>query len=249
MKYAASFERQAAMYSVFEQGQRYCVRYLHRYDFTRQNAYQRLRADIFVKQAGWELSVDKRNREHDRYDEMDENRIQIACVYRRYGYKEYLLGGVRIHTLETWDDSMVVNEFHSIGMIPTSIVSLLKERYSPTDFLEISRLCLRRGKTDEIVDRVSKIPSFRPEVTRDLIYAAMFAQVEKVGRRQLLFIADRYYLQVLRRSHFVLEELYFHPQEGKRGYSLAVLDFLASLTALENVGAYDQVRRILSLRT
>jgi N-acyl-L-homoserine lactone synthetase len=237
------------MYSVFEQGQRYRVRYLHRYDFTRRNTYQRLRANIFVKQSGWELPIDKRGRERDHYDEMDEDRVQIACVYGRYGYKEYLLGGVRIHNLGNWNESMVVNEFHHIGMLPLSVVDLLKEHHDATDFLEISRLCLWRGRAYETPEREGKIPSFQPSVARDLIYAAMFAQVEQTKRKQLLFIADRYYLQVLRRSHFVLEELYFYPQGGKRGYSLVVLDFLASLVALEKVGAYDQVRRILSLHT
>ncbi len=104
------------------------MRQLDRYDFTRQSAYQRLRAEIFVKQFGWEIPVDERGRERDRYDEMDEDRVQISCVYGKGNRRgaECLLGGVRIHILRNWDDSMTVNEFHHVGMIPLSIVSLVK---------------------------------------------------------------------------------------------------------------------------
>ncbi len=162
------------MYSVFEQGQRYCVRYLHRYDFTRHNAYQRLRAKIFVKQSGWEIPVDERGRERDRYDGLDEERIQIACVYGKGNWRgaEYLLGGVRTHILRNWDDSMTINEFHRIGMIPFSIASSLKERYDPTDLLEITRLCLRRGHLYEPKWGVNRhtIAQFNMEVARDLVY-------------------------------------------------------------------------------
>jgi hypothetical protein len=251
MKYAASFERQKAMYSVFEQGQWYCVRHLYHYDFVRQNAYQRLRADIFVKQLGWETPIDARGRERDRYDEMSEDRVQVSCVYGKHRNTEYLLGGVRTHMLKKWDDSMSVNEFHSVGMIPSSVVSLLKDRYDPTELLEVTRLCLRRGRAYEIQipENTGHKPSFQLGIARDLVYAAIFAQFDQSRRKLVLSIVDRYFLQVMRRSHFVFEELYTHPQGGRGGYSLTVLNLLETIIAMENAGAYDQIQRILSLCT
>lgn len=239
------------MYSVFEQGQWYCVRQLHRYDFVRQSAYQRLRAEIFVKQLGWKIPMDTRGRERDHYDEMSEDRVQASCVYGKHRYTEYLLGGVRTHMLEEWDDSMIVNVFHPIGMIPLSVVSLLKDRYDPTELLEVTRLCLQRGRTYEIQipGNTSYKPSFQMGIARDLVYATIFAHFDQSRRKLVLSMVDRYFLQVMRRSHFVFEELYTHPQGGRGGYSLTVLDLLATILAMENAGAYDQIQRLLSLCT
>ncbi len=239
------------MYFAFEQEQSYCIRHLHRYDFIRHNAYQRLRANIFVKQLGWDIPVDSRGRERDRYDEMDEDCVQIACVYGKGNWRgaEYLLGGVRTLILKNWDDSMTVNEFHLIGMIPPSIVSLLKERYDPTDLLEITRLCLQRGHIYEPQREAARhrVLRFNLAVARDLVYATVYSLVEQTGRKRGLLIVDRYYLRVMQRSHFVFEELYSSAQGGKKGYSLTILDLHATIFAMEKAGAYDRIQRMLSL--
>jgi hypothetical protein len=184
---------------------------------------------------------------------MDEDRVQIACVYGKGNQRgaEYLLGGVRTLILRNWDDSMTTNEFYHIGMIPLPIVNQLKERYNPTDLLEITRLCLRRGHVYEPKWGVIRhsITRFNMEVARDLAYATVYALAEKTGRKRALLIVDRYYLRVMQRSHFVFEELYSHPQGGRRGYSLTVLDLHATIFAIEDAGAYDRVRRMLSLCT
>jgi hypothetical protein len=239
------------MYSVFEQGQWYCVRQLHRYDFVRQSAYQRLRAEIFVKQLGWKIPMDARGRECDHYDEMSEDRVQVSCIYGKGNKRnvECLLGGVRTLIPRNWDDSMAVNDFHLINMIPSSIVNLLKERYDPTSLLEITRLCLRRGHIYEPQwEAVGYGASrFHLEIARDLAYATVYALAEQTGRKLGLLIVDRYYLLVMRRSHFVFEELYSHPIKGKEGYSLTVLDLPATIFAMEKAGAYDRIQRMLSL--
>jgi N-acyl-L-homoserine lactone synthetase len=239
------------MYSVFEQGQWYCMRQLHRYDFVRQSAYQRLRAEIFVKQLGWEIPVDARGRERDHYDEMSEDRVQASCVYGKGNKKgaECLLGGVRTLILKNWDDSMTVNEFQHVDMVPASIIDLLKDRYDPTDLLEITRLCLRRGHIYEPRWDVAGYGASRFDlgVARDLVFANVYALVEQTGRKLALGIADQYYLRVMQRSHFVFEELYSHHTSGRRGYSLTMIDLPATIFAMEEAGAYDRIQRMLSL--
>ncbi len=128
---------------------------------------------------------------------------------------------------------------------------MLKERYEPTDLLEITRLCLRRGHIYEPQWAAAGYGAsqFHLAVARDLVYATVYALVEQTGRKQALFIVDRYYLLVMRRSHFVFEELYSHPQGGRGGYSLTVLDLFATIFAIEKAGAYDRVQRMLSLCT
>ena len=247
----ASFERQEAMYSVFEQGQWYCVRQLHRYDFVRQSAYQRLRAEIFVKQLGWEIPVDARGRERDRYDEMGEEHIRVSCVYGKANKRgvECLLGGVRTLILRNWDDSMAVNEFHLINMIPSSIVNLLKDDYNPTDLLEITRLCLQRGHVYKPRWEFAGYGTSRFDmgIARDLVFANVYALMEQTGRKLALGIADQHYLRVMQRSHFVFEELYSHPTGGRGGYSLTMIDLPATIFAMEEAGAHERIQRMLSL--
>jgi hypothetical protein len=115
--------------------------------------------------------------------------------------------------------------------------------------LEITRLCLRRGHIYKPQWGAAEYGAsrFHLEIARDLVYATVYALAEQTGRKLGLLIVDYYYLLVMRRSHFVFEELYSHPTKGKGGYSLTVLDLPATIFAMEKAGAYDRIQRMLSL--
>ena len=238
------------MYSVFMQGkQRYCLRQLHCSDFPRQREYQRLRAKIFVDQFGWQIPVDRAGCERDRYDELDENRVRISCVYGKRSWRgtECLLGGVRTLILRSWDDSMTTNEFHLAGMIPLNVIQSLKARYQENTILEITRLCLQRGRIYDPQWTGYSPTQFHMGIARDLVYASVYELAEQTGRYLALGIADRYYLRVMRHSHFAFEELYTQIDGARGGYSLTMIDLSATIKAMMQSGAYDRVRRMLVL--
>lgn len=237
------------MYSVIAQGkQRYCLRQLHRSDFSRQRHYQRLRAKIFVDQFGWQIPVDRAGCESDRYDNFDEDQVRISCIYGKGNWRgaECLLGGVRTLILENWNGSMTMNEFVANGMIPFSVVQSLKERYNPTHLLEITRLCLQRGRI-YTPDWGYHPLQFHLGIARDLIYSSVYALAEQTGRYHALGITDRYYLRVMKTSHFVFEELYTQEQEKRGGYSLVMIDLFATIDSMQASGMNDRVKRMLML--
>src|SRR5437879_9250019 len=97
-------------------------------------AYQRLRAAIFVDQLGWAVPVDERGREYDHYDIEDDPTVSVHGVFGYAGNtmssqpdvgrviehirRPHFLGGVRIFTLRSWSNSMVMREFADAGMLP-----------------------------------------------------------------------------------------------------------------------------------
>ena len=234
-------------FGVTQGSQRYCLRQLHRSDSPRQRRYQRLRAKIFVDQFGWQIPVDQFGCERDRYD-FDEEKVQISCVYGKGNWRgmECLLGGVRTLIPENWNDFMTANEFVANGMIPLSVMQSLEERYNPTHLLEITRLCLQRGHfyTPNWGDRS---PQFHLGIARDLIYASVYALAEQTGRYQALGITDQHYLRVMRTSRFVFEELYTQEQGVRGGYSLVMINLLATIDAMQVSGMNDRVSRMLLL--
>jgi hypothetical protein len=237
------------MYSVSVQGQQYSVRQLHCSDYQRQRDYQRLRAKIFVEQFGWQIPVDSKGRERDRYDEMDDSLVRVCCVYGRGYYRkaECLLGGVRTLILRDWEDSMTMNEFHTIGMIPTSVVRSLEQAYNPAHLLEITRLCLRRGRLYRPGWAGYNSAQFHLGIARDLVYASVYALVEETDRRFGLCIVDQYYLKVMKISNFIFDELYKREEGVRGGYSLVVIDLFGTINSMERAGMYDRARRMLML--
>lgn len=87
---------QTRQHYVDERNRRYLTRQLSWYDHDsyRQDEYQRLRADIFVKSLGWQIPVDAQGRERDRYDTSKSTSISVSCVYGQDEQAEHLLGGV-----------------------------------------------------------------------------------------------------------------------------------------------------------
>jgi N-acyl-L-homoserine lactone synthetase len=240
------------MYSIRVQGQqRYCLRQLHRSDYQRQRDYQRLRAKIFVEQFGWQIPVDSIGCERDRYDGLNEDRVQISCVYGQGAWRssEWLLGGVRTFILGSWNESMTMNEFYATGMIPDTVVQMLEEKYNPLHILEITRLCLQRGHLYKPWESIGyKTSPFHLGVARDLVYASVFALAEQTQRHLALGITDRYYLKVMRKSHFIFDELYTSAYTGASGYSLFMIDLPATIDAMRYAGMHERVKRMLILQ-
>src|SRR5438128_6813414 len=98
------------LHQFIEQDQTYLVRHIPWQDTSRQDEYQRLRAETFVRQLGWDVPIDSSGREHDRYDRELDATINVHCVsgISRSG-KEHLLAGVRVFQLDSWQDSMIMN--------------------------------------------------------------------------------------------------------------------------------------------
>ncbi|HEY1353429.1 MAG TPA: hypothetical protein VGF67_27790 [Ktedonobacteraceae bacterium] len=237
-----------SLYTVGEQGRRYGVRRLSWGDAARHDEYQRLRASIFVHQLGWDIPVDERGRERDCYDWQENALVSMHCVYGQgQDNAEYLLGGVRVFDLETWDDSMVMHEFYDAGMIPGSVLQTLEKHYDCRTLLELTRLCVRRGRWYAPPGPLLYTPGFSCLMARDLTYAAVYAQAEQTGRWHAIGLAESRYLQVMRRSHFVFQEIYARGTEQKSGYALVLIDLLATLQALRTAGEYHRAQRMLAL--
>jgi N-acyl-L-homoserine lactone synthetase len=226
-----------SLVAIEQHGAQYEVRALNDGDSKRRAEYQRLRGVTFVQRLGWQVAIDSEGRETDRYDSIEANDFVSAhCVYG-INHREHLLGGVRILTLRSWSDSMVENEFHTIGMLPMHALHLLKSQYRCIDVLELTRLCVQPFPT----------PPFRQMVARDLTYATVYALAQATGRTYALALVDSLYFQVMRRAHFLLREIYSQRLDQRRGYALVVIDLWGTIRALRACGEDARVGRMLAL--
>lgn len=223
-----------------------CVHHIAPHDMARQSEYQRLRTAIFVQQLGWDVPVDEEGRERDHYDLRDDPSISVHCVYGEHANTEYLLGGVRIFELHSWNNSMVTNEFRTVGMIPDSVLTCLKNQYDYHQLLELTRFCVQRGRW---YTPPSISTRFNCVTARDLTYAAVYKMAEKTGRWKALALVDTNYLQVMKRSHFVFQQLYTHYTREKFGYSLTIIDLYATLRAIRAAGEFARAERMIALCT
>ena len=220
MEHQKQTDRKGALVEVQEQGTQYRVRSLNDGDARRLAEYQYLRNVTFVQRLGWQIPIDSEGREVDRYDRAEAKEfVSTHCVYG-VNHQEHLLGGVRILTLRDWSDSMVENEFHTIGMIPRHALQFLKSQYRCTDLLEVTRLCVQPVPT----------PPFRQAVVRDLVYAPAWALAQATGRKHALVLVDSLYFQVMRRTHGVFQEIYSHDLDRRRGYALIVIDLWGTIS-------------------
>lgn len=212
-------------------------------DAERQDGYQRLRATTFVEQLGWDIPVDAEGRERDRYDCMADTSIRTYGVYGNVEQAEHLLGGLRIFSLQCWEDSMVFNEFRAAGMIPEQVIYHLKTQYDCHNVLELTRFCVRRGRWYAPFGSESrKDHLFSCIIARDLTFAAAYAVAEETERQQFIGIASAAYCRVLRQSRFVFQEIY----QGS-GISLVLIDVWRTIQALRMAGSWSQVDRMLAL--
>lgn len=226
-----------SLIEIEEQGTRYGVRVLNDDDTQRLAEYQYLRGMTFVQRLGWQIATDLEGRDVDRYDNAESRSfVSEHCVYGM-NHREHLLGGIRIFTLRDWSDSMVENEFHSIGMLPEQTLHLLKSQYRCTDLLELTRLCVHP----------SPIPPFRQMVARDLTYAAVYELAQATGRGYALGLADSLYFQVMQRAHFRFQNFYTHQLDRRQGYALVVIDLWGTVRALRARGEDARVGRMLAL--
>ena len=239
----------SATFEVREQGRRYGVHRLGWGDAERHDEYQRLRASIFVHQFGWNIPVNEKGRERDIYDQQKNASVSMHCVYGIGQDKaEHLLGGVRIFDLESWNDSMVMREFHDAGMIPGNVLQFLERQYNCRALLELTRLCVQRGRwypSPGTSDGNS--PGFNCMVARDLTYAAVYAQAEQTGRWSALALVSSRYLQVMRRSHFIFREIYAQHTDKKSGYALTVINLMATIQAMRAAGEHTRADRMMAL--
>lgn len=226
------------------------VHHIASQDTARQDDYQRLRATIFVHQLKWEVFVDEEGRERDHYDQREDPSIHIYGVYGVHADVEYILGGVRIFELDAWKDSMTANEFHAVGMIPESVLAYLARQYDCRDLLELTRFCVQRRRW-YTPPSVPKTTRFNCVVARDLTYAAVYHMAEKTGRWKALALVDTGYLQVMKRSHFVFQEIYTSSEnaKAKSGYALMVIDLLATIRAICQAGEIARAERMMALCT
>ncbi|MEO7021015.1 MAG: acyl-homoserine-lactone synthase [Ktedonobacteraceae bacterium] len=216
------------------------------HDTARQDEYQRLRATVFVHRLKWKIFVDEEGRERDHYDQQETPSTSIYGVYGVHNENESLLGGVRIFELHHWQDSMVANEFYAAGMIPDTALAALASQHDCRDFLELTRFCVRRGRW---YTPPSLSTRFNCEIARDLTYAAAYHVAEKTGRWHALALVHTSYLQVMKRSHFVFQEIYMHNTHEKSGYSLTDIDLLATIRALSAAGEFARAERMTAFCT
>lgn len=219
----------------------YQVRHIAWSDTERQDEYQRLRATTFVEQLGWNIPVDAQGRERDYYDCLNSTSIRTYGAYGNIGSTEHLLGGIRIFALQSWDDSMIFNEFRAAGMIPDHVISDLRTQYDCHNLLEVTRFCVRRGRWYAPFV-THKNEAFSCIIARDLTLATAFAMAEETDRPQSVILVDAAYFRVLRKSHFIFTEIYQGP-----GIALLVIDMWASIRAIRAAGEQSQADRMLAL--
>lgn len=243
---AAFVEPEAFIFSPSGEREKYAIHcYIDPENVKRQDAYQRLRAQVFVGQLGWKIPVDSAGRERDHYDLRVHGAVSSHCVYGLDATTstEYLLAGVRVFRLRDWSDSMVMNEFRTVGMIPEYILKLLRRDYACDELLELTRFCVQRG-------RWSGSPSlavcFNHQIARDLTYATVFAQAKYTGRRKALALVDSRYLQVMKRSQFSFREVYVQ-QSKRHGYALTVIDLWETIRSIRAGGDLQRANRMLAL--
>lgn len=163
-------------------------------------------------------------------------------------HMECLLGGVRIFQLRNWDDSMVVNEFHDAGMIPGRVLQLLEDRYDCCELLELTRFCVQRGRWYiPLHVRDKSFPGFHCAVAHDTTYASVYSFAEKTKRWSALALVDAGYLRVMKRSHFVFEEVYSQQRDAHQGYALTVIDLPATIRSIREAGESERAERMMTL--
>ncbi len=233
---------------VERQGQRYDVRCLGS-NIVKLSEYQRLRTAIFVKQFGWNVPVDAEGRERDRYDQQLGDVVSIHCVYGVSREEtEHLLGGMRVFELHTWKNSMTMNEFHEAGMIPSHVLRNLETHYDCNNVLELTRFCMQRGHRYLPLDPVGTTNNgFNLVVARDLTYAAVYAKAEQTGRTLALGIANVGYLRIMRRSHFVFEEIHTQDLKTRDGFALVMIDLPATIRAIRASGQIERAECMMAL--
>lgn len=222
------------------------IRQISLQDTTRQSEYQRLRTAIFIQQYGWELPMDNEGRERDRYDQQEDPSIRVYGVYGIHEETEYLLGGVRIFELHTWQDSMLFNEFHWGNMIPDDVLMKLETLHECSECLELTRFCTQRGSW---YTPPSGDARFHCVVARDLTYAAVYQMAEQTNRWKALAVVNAAYFQVMRQSHFVFQELHTHNLRAKVGYAVVTIDLKATIHAIQAAGESARAERMLALCT
>lgn len=229
------------------QHERYTIHcYIDPKNVKRQNEYQRLRAQTFVDRLGWNIPVDSEGRERDHYDQRTHEVVGAHCVYGMdRTFTEHLLAGIRVFQLRDWHDSMVMNEFRSIGMIPEVIQTRLRLDYDCDELLELTRFCVQRGRW---YGSPSLSSCFNNQIARDLAYATVFAQAKYTGRSKALSLVGARYLQVMRRSNFVFREVYAR-RSRHHGYALIVIDLWETIRSIRASGDRQRADRMLSLCT
>lgn len=214
------------------------------HDLKRHSEYQKLRATTFIDQLKWDIPMDEEGRERDHYDQSKDPSISTHCVYGVQDGQEYLLGGVRIFELHSWQDSMTANEFRAVGMIPDDAIATLADHYDCQQVLELTRLCVQRRRW---YAPTSISRRFNCTVARDLTYAAVYYMAEQTGRWKALALVDTGYLQVMQRSHFVFQCVYTQNLGNKSGYALTIIDLLATIQAICAAGETARAERMMWL--
>jgi N-acyl-L-homoserine lactone synthetase len=220
------------------------IRLISSHDTARHSEYQRLRTAIFVQQYGWELPVDDEGRERDQYDQQEDSSIRIYGVYGVHETIEYLLGGVRVFSLRTWENSMLFNEFRLRKMIPDAVLTNLETLQECSVLLELTRLCVQRSRWYTPPGVSTHFPCV---VARDLTYAAVYQVAAQTNRWKALALVSAAYFQVMRRSQFVFQELYTHNLHVKAGYALTIIDLKATIQAICEVGEFARAERMMTL--
>jgi len=228
----------------------YSVRYVTN-DTVRMQEYQRLRADFFVKQFGWNLPLDAEGRERDQHDAKNDGTVSIYGVYGACFTSpgEYLLAGLRIFHLRSWEDSMLMQEFHTAGMIPSSVLHTLKEQYEVTKVLELSRMCVQRGRRYIPIQFADHgFPGFDTASARDLVYACAYAIAEKEKRQMAVGIVHPLYLKAMQREQFTIKVLYSHQLHSRfQGYALVLVNLAQTIRSVRAAGAHAKAARMLAL--
>lgn len=247
---------QETMTRISVEPEHYLIRRLSWDDTSRQDAYQRLRADIFVKQFQWKIPLDEFGRERDRYDMQHMPHVSSHCVYgiqkKEEVEHEILLGGIRVFQLETWADSMVAQDFYQTGMVPLEVLQILEKQYDVSRSLELNRICVKREKRKNSTPQsqvfASEKPSFNLAFARDFTYAAAYKAAEETGRHLALGIAHASYLRLMMQGRFVLKVLHAHNLHDKgHGYAVILIDLPATVRAIRAAGGGDCADRMLAL--
>lgn len=190
--------------NIYHADRSYQVRRLTSEDENRNAEYQKLRTEIFVNLLDWSIPVDHQGREKDQYDTGLSSAVTIHGVYDydSQQQKYSLLGGIRIHEITTWSETMLWNEFQQANMLPPDIRRKIQAKYDPLLTLELTRFCTRKS--------AGRGKAFDLSVARDYTYASVYAYAERLGRPYALALVHRPYFLVLKRLHFIFETLYTH---------------------------------------
>ncbi|HLI69582.1 MAG TPA: acyl-homoserine-lactone synthase [Ktedonobacteraceae bacterium] len=219
-----------------ESGCSYLIRHIPSHDQKRQDEYQRLRADVFVKAMGWRIPVDSQGRERDRYDiEQERYHVNIYGVYGQAGQTELLLGGLRLLTLQSWQDSMLANEF--VSMFPAPILRALFWQ-DAQKYIEITRFCVRRGRWYPALGQ----QRFSCITARDLTYAAAYAVAFQTRRTLAVAAVDPQYMKIMQRSEFAFHSLCVAPNA-----TLVIIDLMGTIRRIRAAGDEARAQRMLAM--